>query len=280
MPAVMWGYSGANSNVVNLGFTHATASFGFNSPVTDGTNLSAPLLTLDDALISGLRLAKSGRINYPSDSGDGRYYRHERDGSYNAASPVAEISQPAMRNYARRLAADESRVFGDHPAFGGLLPCSEARDDSCPSFNTEPALYKRDTGKDKVNLVCCSMGGVEAVSYMYKYGSADLNRVIFLSSTVTGTHVTSDILRGLVTVTPNNLYKFVSQSLAPDSGFVQFLFKALYKAGAFNFISCLANKFIAAAKDEVYAKFLADTFGTMPTVWALVLPEYYDEAIE
>ena len=138
---------------------------------------------------------------------------------------------------------------------------------------------KKDTGRDKVNLVCCSMGGVEAVSYMYKYGWADLNRVVFLSSTVTGTHVTSDILRGLVTITPNNLYKFVSQSLAPDSGFVQFLFKALYKAGAFNFISCLANRFIAAAKDEVYEKFLADTFGTMPTVWALVLPEYYDEAI-
>ena len=139
---------------------------------------------------------------------------------------------------------------------------------------------KKDSGKDKVNLVCCSMGGVEAVSYMYKYGSADLNRVIFLSSTVTGTHVTSDILRGLVTVTPNNLYKFVSQSLAPDSKVVQFLFKALYKTGVFGFVSCFANRFIASAKDEVYEKFLADTFGTMPTVWALVLPEYYDEAID
>ena len=147
MPVVMWGYSGANSNVVNLGFTHATASFGFNSPVTDGTNLSAPLLTLDDALISGLRLAKSGRINYPSDSGDGRYYRHERDGSYNAASPVAEISQPAMRNYARRLAADESRVFGDHPAFGGVLTISEMRDTAFPSFNTSAMEYKAETGQ-------------------------------------------------------------------------------------------------------------------------------------
>ena len=139
---------------------------------------------------------------------------------------------------------------------------------------------KQDTGKDKVNLVCCSMGGVEAVSYMYKYGSADLNRVVFLSSTVTGTHVTSDILRGLVTVTPNNLYKFVSQSVAPNSRFVQFLFKALYKARLFNLLSNIANRFISSAKDEVYDKFLADTFGTMPTVWALVLPEYYDEAIE
>ena len=139
---------------------------------------------------------------------------------------------------------------------------------------------KKDSGKDKVNLVCCSMGGVEAVSYMYKYGSKDLNRVIFLSSTVTGTHVTSDILRGLVTVTPNNLYRFVSQSLAPNSKIVQFLFKALNKAGVFNILSCIANRFIASAKDEVYEKFLADTFGTMPTVWALVLPEYYDEAIE
>lgn len=137
---------------------------------------------------------------------------------------------------------------------------------------------KKDTGKDKVNLVCCSMGGIEAVSYIYKYGYDSLNRVIFLSSTVTGTHVTSDILRGLIEITPNNLYAFVSQSLAPNSKPVQFIFKALYKAGVFNGICRLANKFVEKAKDEVYDKFLADTFGTMPTVWALVLPEYYDEA--
>lgn len=138
---------------------------------------------------------------------------------------------------------------------------------------------KKETGKDKVNLVCCSMGGIEAVSYMYKYGYDSLNRVVFLSSTVTGTHVTSDILRGLVEITPDNLYKFVSQSLAPDSKAVQFIFKSLYKIGTFNGICRLANKFVEKAKDEVYDKFLTDTFGTMPTVWALVLPEYYDEAI-
>ncbi len=146
-------------------------------------------------------------------------------------------------------------------------------------INSMVEQAKKETGKDKVNLVCCSMGGIEAVSYMYKYGSDNLNRVVFLSSTVTGTHVTSDILRGLVEITPNNLYKFVSQSLAPDNKAVQFIFRTLFKLGAFNGISRLANGFVKKAKDEVYDKFLTDTFGTMPTVWALVLPEYYDEAI-
>lgn len=138
---------------------------------------------------------------------------------------------------------------------------------------------KQDSGKDKVNLVCCSMGGIEAVSYMYRYGSDSLNRVIFLSSTVTGTHVTSDVLRGKVELNPNNFYRFVCQSVAPDSKVVQFLFSALYKMRAFDGLCRFANGFIAKAKDKVYDSFLTDTFGTMPTVWALVLPEYYDEAI-
>lgn len=139
---------------------------------------------------------------------------------------------------------------------------------------------KKDSGKDKINLLCCSMGGIEGLSYIYKYGSADLNKIVFLSSTVMGTHVTSDILRGLITVTPGNLYKYVSQSVAPNSKLVQFMIKMLYKTGFFNALSVLANRFIDSEKDEVYEKFLSDTFGTMPTVWALVLPEYYDEAIE
>ncbi|MCQ2474332.1 MAG: hypothetical protein MJ173_00305 [Clostridia bacterium] len=139
---------------------------------------------------------------------------------------------------------------------------------------------KKDSGKDKVNLVCCSMGGIESVSYMYKYGTQDLNRVIFLSSTVTGTHVTSDVLRGLVEITPNNLYRFVSQSLAPDNEFVQLLIKGFYKAKVFDVLCNAVNKIIDKGLDTVYDNFLLNTFGTMPAIWALVLPEYYDEAIK
>ncbi len=138
---------------------------------------------------------------------------------------------------------------------------------------------RKDSGKSKVNLVCCSMGGVLTVSYIYKYGISKLNRVLFLSSTVTGTHVTTDLLRGMVEVDADHLY-YYTQGLAQDSKPLAFLFKLLYKGGVMKGLCGLVNRLIPHLKDEVFNGFLKDTFGTMPAVWAITLPEGYDEAIK
>lgn len=138
----------------------------------------------------------------------------------------------------------------------------------------------KDTGKKKVNLACCSMGGILTVAYMDKYGSSKLNRVMFLSSTIGGTHVTTDLLNGTVEVDPYNLYIFAVQKLAYDNKPLEILFKTLYYTGVFNGLSKIANSLIPKLKDRVYKGFLRDTFGTIPTVWANVLPEGYDEAVK
>ena len=138
----------------------------------------------------------------------------------------------------------------------------------------------KETGKKKVNLVCCSMGGIETVSYMYKYGSSKLNRVVFQSSTFCGTHVTTDVLRGMISINPYNLYMFASQKLGAGNRPLQILFEILYRTKVFDALSGLANKLIPKIKDRVYEGFLTGTFGTIPAVWALVLPEGYEAAID
>ena len=138
-----------------------------------------------------------------------------------------------------------------------------------------------DSGKSKVNLVCCSMGGIETLSYLYKYGSGKINRLMFMSSTFYGTHVTTDVLRGLIEVDPFNLYTYAYQNLAYNNKPLKWMFDFLYKIKVFDGICKLANdKLIPKMKDKVYADFLKPVFGTMPSIWALVLPEGYDEAIE
>jgi pimeloyl-ACP methyl ester carboxylesterase len=138
-----------------------------------------------------------------------------------------------------------------------------------------------DSGKSKVNLVCCSMGGIETLAYISEYGSSKLNRVIFVSSTFCGTHVTTDVLRGIIEVDPFNLYMYARQNLAKDSRALALLFDGLYKAKVFDAVSRFANNwFVPKLKDRVYDEFLSPVFGTMPSVWALVLPEGYKEAVK
>ena len=138
-----------------------------------------------------------------------------------------------------------------------------------------------DSGKSKVNLVCCSMGGIETLAYIAKYGSSKLNRVLFVSSTFCGTHVTTDVLRGIIEVDPFNLYMYAKQNLAKDNKALGILFDALYRTKVFDGLCRFANNwFVPKLKDRVYDEFLSPVFGTMPSVWALVLPEGYDEAVK
>lgn len=139
---------------------------------------------------------------------------------------------------------------------------------------------KKDTGKDKVNLICCSMGGILTDSYIYKYGHESLNRVMFMSSTFCGVYVVSDLFNGRVAVDPYGLYMYANQSLAADKPFVGKLFGLIYKTGLFGSVSKLANKIIDRLIDQVYDGFLRDTFATMPVLWALVQPEDYESALE
>ena len=138
----------------------------------------------------------------------------------------------------------------------------------------------RETGKKKVNLVCCSMGGIETVAYLYKYGYSKLNRVMFMSSTAFGTHVTTDVMRGMIELKPYNVYSFARQKLAADNRPLALLFDLLYKGKVFDAVCGLVERLIPHLKARVYEKFLTPVFGTVPAVWALVLPEGYKEAVE
>lgn len=138
----------------------------------------------------------------------------------------------------------------------------------------------RDSGKDKVNIVCASMGGIMTESYLYKYGHEDVNRVIFLSSTFCGTYVTTDLFAGKAVIEPDALYNFVYQKLGGSNVVLGLLYKGMNKIGSFERIANLGNKLIEKLKDKVYDDFLSPVFGTMPSLWALCLPDGYKEDIE
>ena len=133
----------------------------------------------------------------------------------------------------------------------------------------------KETGKDKINIVTASMGGILTTSYLYKYGCAKVHRLVYMSSTFNGTYVTTDLLQGKVKVSGDGLYDFLKQNLDSSDEKLNSLVDFAYKAGLFKFVEKLGNWFVKKAKKQVYDEFLRDTFGTMPTLWALVQPDEF-----
>ena len=150
--------------------------------------------------------------------------------------------------------------------------------DICDEINdmVNLALAEHHTGK--VNIVSCSMGGVETVAYFSKYGYEKVNKCVFLSSTFYGTYIVSDLFCGKVTTSGLTLYNFLADK-TEGNVFLSFTVKALYKTGVLSLVSVLADKFIEKYKDKIYDGFLRDTFGTMPVWWGLVQPEDYNQAL-
>ena len=139
---------------------------------------------------------------------------------------------------------------------------------------------KRDNNAQKVNLACCSMGGILTVSYLYKYGAASLHRVLFVSSTFCGTYVTGDLLNGRVKVYGDLLYEFIVTRMGVSKTTAFFL-KIANRLGLFKAVAKLANDvLIPKIKDHVFDAYMRDMFGTMPIVWALTQPEDLDGALD
>ncbi len=134
-----------------------------------------------------------------------------------------------------------------------------------------------ETGHDKVNLVCCSMGGLMTMAYLTEYGYEKVNRCLFMSSTFCGAQVASDLLCGKIEITTENLYNFVA-NLVSDQPAVKFLVDGLNKIGLFDGLTKITDFIIENYKADIYEKVLVPVFCYMLPLWGLVQPEDYDSA--
>ncbi len=134
-----------------------------------------------------------------------------------------------------------------------------------------------ETGHDKVNIVCCSMGGLMTMAYLTEYGYENVNRCLFMSSTFCGAQVASDLLCGRLNITSDNLYNFIT-ALVSDQPAVEFILKVFYKIGLFEGIEKIAEFIINNYKSEIYEDVLVPIFCYMLPLWGLVQEEDYAAA--
>lgn len=137
----------------------------------------------------------------------------------------------------------------------------------------------KNTGHDKVNIVCCSMGGIMTVAYLTEYGYEKVNRCLFMSSTFCGAQVASDLMVGKVDIAPENLYNYLKYTVS-DNNVLSSLIDILNFFGGFDVLTKLTDYILENYKKEAYDDAIIPIFGRMLTLWGLTQPEDYENAID
>ncbi len=143
-------------------------------------------------------------------------------------------------------------------------------------INQHVELALSESGSDKVDIVCCSLGGVMTLAYLDEYGYEDVESCMFLSSTIYGSYVASDALGGNVGFYPEILNNFLAHSV-PD---MQWLWTILDITGITRILCNVVNNITEEYKTEIYQGTMRDNFGTMPGMWAMMQTDEYEAAKE
>ena len=153
MRVAIWGMplEASVDEIRGFGFTHSYVYLGGAREASGDFDPKPFLDTLDRHLAGGIRtLRMASPAIFPPDCADtNRYARWGRDGRPPADKPpVPEVSHPDLVERFREICAFDASLFAGHPAFQGVLPYSERREQSVPSFNTEHLRYRAETGRD------------------------------------------------------------------------------------------------------------------------------------
>ena len=173
LPVLLW-QGGSAKDVAAFGFTHEMVRIGFNSRTrAEGASATESIARLDEALVQGMRFNDgSGVIPYAPGDDPAKYRRRDRAGNPigRGNPPPAEVGSPELIARAREIAADNAAAFGDHPAYGGVLNCSEWLEHAVPSFVHEHERYKAETGRDVPDEITSSYFGRKNANARYPDG--------------------------------------------------------------------------------------------------------------
>lgn len=141
-------------------------------------------------------------------------------------------------------------------------------------INARVNLALKESGCNKVKLICCSMGGVMTQAYFDKYGYEKIESCMFLSTAIYGAYSASDPLSGKVSFDKSTLNNFLNGALSDLS----WLWSALDSSGVTDGLIAFANNLADNYKDKIYDELLMDTFACMPGIWAMHITEDFDSA--
>ena len=138
---------------------------------------------------------------------------------------------------------------------------------------------RRNSGKDKVNIICASMGGMVTTAYFYYYGTYNVESAVFLSGAQNGTYVCGDALNGRIVFDGDVLVKFINNATG-DNVFLKIFIGIFDMLGVVDFIANIANDMVSESFDRGNDLMLRDSLGAFCGFWALCPDEDFESGVE
>lgn len=154
--------------------------------------------------------------------------------------------------------------------------------DHADDLNDFIKKVKAETDCDRVALAAFSMGGTITCSYLYKYGSADLDSLILCSTAFQGTSSLSALFTADAELDFYALVRRFAQLTRDDflDELVMLLDEVLEAYGINDSLTELVSEILEVAGDRVYDECIIPVFGYLPGLWALVDDDEYIAAKE
>ncbi|MBQ3602952.1 MAG: hypothetical protein IJA02_03850 [Clostridia bacterium] len=146
--------------------------------------------------------------------------------------------------------------------------------ETAKKINDRVNLALKEHKADKVDIICCSLGGVMTQAYFDAFGYEKVDSCLFLSSAIYGSYCSSDPYAGKVGFDKEILYNFLNTTLS-DMGW---LWTMLDMMGITDSLLSFANNLAEDYKEEIYAQVMRETFGTWPGLWGMQQTEDYEAA--
>lgn len=136
------------------------------------------------------------------------------------------------------------------------------------------------TGHSKVSFRASSLGGIIVMAYLEKYGTTELDKIIFQCCPILGVGVAGDLFTKQVELNNDALVRYGMQVLPRDAvgSVLSILIQSLDALGVFSAVLGFGDKLIDNMLDQLYDELLIPIFGRMPGLWALVPDVSYEQA--
>ena len=144
-----------------------------------------------------------------------------------------------------------------------------------------------ETGKQKVHLISRCLGCNIVYAYLHEYGPSKVNSSVFYEPSIDGIGLVNAMYSGNLVVDSGAVNRFAAY-YQDDSNFtirdaettelIMTTLSLFDQIGVLGFGTQVAEKIVDNVKDDVIPRILKASYGTFPSYWSMVSPEYVEEA--
>lgn len=154
--------------------------------------------------------------------------------------------------------------------------------DNADDLNTLVEFVKKETGHDKINIICRCEGNVIVNAYLNEYGYDSIESVIMYNSIAMGAEIADDMYRNKVTLDPDAMNRFVNTFI--DTSPILDFVKATVNLATYNGLLSDGLGFVEDIYDKIslnlVPRLIREIFGTCPGWWGMISPDVCEEAID